>query len=432
MKVSVQELSPIERKLSIEVDSTRVAEELTRAYSALGRQVKVAGFRPGKIPRRILEQRFRADVERDVTQKVVERAYLDAIRAHEIQAVSNPSISGAPKVVPDAPLSFEARVQVKPTIDPKDYRGLPLEKRDTAVAESEVTEQLEKMRERLARLEPVTARDAAELGDYAQVDYEATIDGKAFPGSKAENVTVEVATGEVVEAKFAALAGTKIGERKVFDYAFPPDYDLDEVKGKVAHFDVKVRELKNSVTPPLDDAFAKEMSGQGPGNSFDTLDALKAKVRADLERANRRKADSEAREEVIAVLAERNPFEVPEAMIERTSNFMMEGALRSVSRSGVDIRTLNLDFAKLQAELRPKALSEVKGSLLFEAVAAKEKIEVSPDELDRKMEQLAEEAQQPLSQVKRAYRTDDAKRSLQFQLREEKTIEFLKAHAKYS
>lgn len=426
MKVSVQELSPIERKLSIEVDPTRVADELTRAYNALGRQVKIAGFRTGKIPRRILEQRYRADVERDVTQKVVERAYLDAIREHKVEAVSNPRISGQPQLSAGAPLSFEATVQVKPVVELKQYKDLPLQKRETAVAESEVTEQLEKMRERLARLEPVEGRDTAELGDYAQVDYQATIEGKEFPGSKAENVTVEVATGEVVEAKFAALAGTKVGETKGFDYAFPPDYGLDEVKGKTAHFEVKIRELKKSVTPPLDDNFAKEMNGGA------TLEEFKAKIRGDLEKAARRKNDSEAREELIGALAERNPFEVPEAMVDRTINFMLEGALRNVQRSGVDLRTLNLDFKQLQTEMRPKALAEVKGSLLFEAVANQEKIEVSPEELDRKLEQLAQEAQQPLSQVKRAYRTDESKRSLQFQLREEKTIEFLKANAKYS
>ncbi|HZH04447.1 MAG TPA: trigger factor [Myxococcaceae bacterium] len=425
MKVSVQEVSPIERKLSIEVESARVAEELSRAYTALGRRVKIAGFRPGKIPRRILEQRFRAEVEQDVTQRVVEKAYLDAVREHQVEAVSNPVVSGA-KVTQDGPLTFEARVQVKPAIDPKDYRELPLKRREVKVEESEVNEQLERMRQRLAHMEDVQGRDAAESGDYAIVDYEATVDEKPFPGSKAEGVTVEVAQGEVAEGKIAALAGVKIGERKVVEYAFPPDYGMEELKGKVARFDVLVKGLKRSATPELNDDFAKEMNGG------DTLDAFKAKIRTDLEKAAKRKNEGEAREELIAALAERNPFEVPEAMIERTANFMIEGALRSFSRSGVDIRQLNLDVRKLQEEMRPKAVTEVKGTLLFEAVAAKEKIEVSEEDLERKIEALAEEAGQPVAQVKRVYRTEDQRRGLQFQLREEKTIEFLRSHAKYS
>src|SRR5437016_719061 len=127
MKVHVEELSPVERKLSIEVENARVVEELNRAYSMLGHQVKIPGFRPGKIPRRILEQKFKQQVEGDVAQRVVERAYLEAIRDHQVEVVANPQVTHDP-LKPDSPFSFQARVEVKPKIDPKNYRGLPLKK----------------------------------------------------------------------------------------------------------------------------------------------------------------------------------------------------------------------------------------------------------------------------------------------------------------
>src|SRR6185295_19112993 len=169
MKVQVEELSPVERKLSIEVPPEQVQAELGRAYAQLGRSVRLPGFRPGKVPRRILEQRFKGEVDDDVTRNLVERAYLSAISEHHVDAV------GAPQLTPvrldqEKPFAFDAQVD----------------------------ERLEAMRQRVARLEPVEGRTVAETGDFAIVDYTGTIDGQPFPGSAAEDVTVEVAAGDLM------------------------------------------------------------------------------------------------------------------------------------------------------------------------------------------------------------------------------------------
>ena len=170
MKVQVEELSPVERKLSIEVPPEQVQAELGRAYAQLGRQVRLPGFRPGKVPRRILEQRFKGEVEDDVARRLVERAYLAAISENQVDAV------GAPQVTPvrldqEKPFAFEARVEVRPKVEPKDYRGLPLKRVQAAVTDAQVDERLEAMRQRVARLEPVEGRTVAETGDFAIVDY---------------------------------------------------------------------------------------------------------------------------------------------------------------------------------------------------------------------------------------------------------------------
>ncbi|HEX9507205.1 MAG TPA: trigger factor family protein, partial [Myxococcales bacterium] len=154
MKVRVEEVSSIERKLSIEVEQARVTNELDRAYSQLSRQVKIAGFRPGKVPRRILEQRFREQVEDDVIRKMVERAYLEAVQEYQVQPVSNPQVTND-GLRPNEPFTFQARVQVKPKVDAKDYRELPLKKADAAVSDEKVEEQVERLRQGMSRLEPV-------------------------------------------------------------------------------------------------------------------------------------------------------------------------------------------------------------------------------------------------------------------------------------
>ncbi len=425
MKVQVEELSPIERKLSIEVEGEKVAQELDRAYAALNRQVKIPGFRPGKVPRRILESRFKQDVEGDVLRRVVESSYLEAVREQNLEPVSNPQITNGP-LQPNAPFSFQARVEVKPKVEAKDYRGVPLKRTEIKVEDADIDGRLQQLRERFTRLEPVEGRDVGQTGDYALIDYDGSVDGKEFPGGKAENITVEIAPGEFAESKIPALEGVKVGESKEFDYAFPADYGVKEVEGKTAHIKVTLKGLKREVKPELNDEFAKETGGG------DTLDALKTKIRGDLEKGKRAQAETDERQNLFTELITRNDFLVPKGMVDRAIDMMLEGALRQMARSGIDPRALNLDFNRLRDEMRDKATTEVKGSLLLEAIAEKENISPSDDDLEKKIEQLAAEANTAVSQVRKHFKDPDQRRSLFLRLREEKTIEFLKANATYS
>jgi trigger factor len=426
MKVQVEELSPTEKKLSIEVDAVRVAEELNRAYSALGKQVKLPGFRQGKVPRRILEQRFRGNVENDVLQRVVQSAWLEAVRDHKVEAVAPPQVTQTSGLKADAPFLFEARVEVKPRVEAREFEGLELKRVDSQVTDADVNERLEQMRQNLARLDPIEDRDTAQAGDFATVDYEATVEGKSFAGSKAEGVTVELAPGELVESNVAALEGAKVGETREVDYTFPADYRVEDVKGKPAHFKFNVKGLKKKVVPELNDDFAKETGVS------QTLEELRTKTRTDLEQGKKNRALGEERAALIGALIEKNPFDVPRAMVERTIDQMLESRLRTMQRMGMDPRQLNLDFARLREELREEAQREVKGALLFEAVALSQGIQTSDEDLERKIAELAQEANQSVDVVRKYFQGPDERQGLSLRLREEKTIEFLKGRAKYS
>ena len=423
MKVQVEELSPVERKLSIEVPPEQVQAELGRAYAQLGRSVRLPGFRPGKVPRRILEQRFKGEVEDDVARRLVERAYLSAISEHHVDAV------GAPQLTPvrldqEKPFAFEARVEVRPKVDPKDYRGLPFKRVQVAVIDPEVDERLEAMRQRVARLEPVEGRTGAETGDFAIVDYTGTIQRQPFPGSAAEDVTVEVAAGDLMRGNVPELAGTVVGQKRELDHAFAADDPEPSRAGKTAHFSFTLKGLKRQLVPPLDDDFAKEVGGG------ETLAELKAKVRGDLESAARNRAAQDEREQLVKGLVERNPFDLPKAMIERGLDAMLDGALRMMARQGLDPSRLNLDFSSLREEMRPKAEAEVRGALLLQAVAEKEGLSVNSEELDARIDQYATESGAPLHQVRKAFKEPEQKQALEQRVREEKTVEFLKAAAK--
>jgi trigger factor len=423
MKVQVEELSPVERKLSIEVPPEQVQAELGRAYAQLGRSVRLPGFRPGKVPRRILEQRFKGEVEDDVTRRLVERAYLSAISEHHVDAV------GAPQLTPvrldqEKPFAFEARVEVRPKVDPKDYRGLPFKQVKVDVTDAQVDERLEAMRQRVARLEPVEGRTVAETGDFAIVDYTGNIGGQPFPGSTAEDVTVEVAAGDLMRGNVPELAGTVVGQKRELDHTFAADDPEEARAGKTAHFSFTLKGLKRQLVPPLDDDFAKEVGGG------ETLAELRGKVRGDLETAARNGAAQDEREQLVKGLVERNPFDLPKAMIERGLDAMLDGALRMMARQGLDPSRLNLDFASLREEMRPKAEAEVRGALLLQAVAEKEGLSVKPEDLDARIAQYATESGAPLHQVRKAFKEPEQRRALEQRVREEKTVEFLKAAAK--
>src|SRR4051812_35701898 len=179
MKVQVQELTPIKKPLPIEVEPGVPAKELDQAYAPLSRQVKTAGFRPGKVPRRILEQRFKAEVEDDVIRRVVTKSYLEAVKQNHIEAVADPHVTHG-KLDITQPFAFTARVEVKPVVTVKDYQGLPLKKGEVEVTDAIVDERIETIRQNLSEVVKLEGRDVAQSGDLAVIDFTATIDGKAF------------------------------------------------------------------------------------------------------------------------------------------------------------------------------------------------------------------------------------------------------------
>lgn len=423
MKVQVEDVSPIEKRFSIEVEPAVIERELAQAYSALSLQVKVPGFRPGKVPRRMLEKQYRAEVEADVVKRVQLRSFYDALMEHQVPAIGDPHFSGG-KLEAQKPYAYTARVEVKPVVSPKDYKGLTLKKFDTAVTDERLDEQLTRMAQSRSALTEVTDREQVNKGDLVVVDFDATIDGAAFPGNTGRDVTIEVIEGQLNDGNLPQLEGAKKAEKTEFDYTFAADHTAEAVRGKTAKFVVTVKTIKTKVVPVIDDAFAVTM---GVAN----LGELKTRMRADLERSRTREVERDAREDVFKKLVEKNPFDVPAALVNRGIDMMLEGALGSMSRSGVDLRSLNLDWNKLREDMRPRSEAEVRGQLLLEAIAKVENLAVGEDDLEQKIAALAEEAGVPVAMVKKEFATPDTRDNLKARLLDDKAIEFIKQHAKF-
>jgi trigger factor len=429
MKIQVENLSPVEKKVTVEIDPDRVASELARAYQSLGRRVKLKGFRPGKAPRHVLERNFREEVEAEVLESLVQDTFAQAVREQSIDAVAPPRVQvGEGGLAGGRPLAYTARVEVKPRLEPRDYRGLRAPRQTAEVTDQMVADELTRLQQSMAQLVPVEGRFEAQPGDFALVDHQGTIGGQPFPGGKAEGVTVQVGEGELWDGFMGALAGRKLGETVEVDQAFPADHRVAELRGMVAHLIVTHKALKARQVPALDDELAKDLGVEGVA----TLEDLKSRIRRDLEKREARRVDAETRDALIRAALQKNDFEVPPALVERAIDSMLEGTAERFARQGVDIRRLDLDVARLRADLRENALLQVKGALLLEAIADAEKIEVGDEEVQAEVARIAEELGVPPAEVQRQIRGGDSLQALKSKIRADKAMDFLTSQASFA
>ncbi len=425
MKIQVETVSPVERKVTIEVDPDRVAKELEHAYVGLGRRVKLRGFRPGKAPRKVLERHFRSEIEAEVAEKIVQQTFMEAARVESIDYVAPPQVSIAEGVSEGKPLKYTARVEVKPKLEPHDYKGLDVTRKPPLVTDEAVSAELAKLQESLAEIVPIEGRVEAREGDWAVVDHEGALEGKPLEGSRTEGVTVRVGPGAISEGHFEALVGKKIGETIEVDEAFGDDHRNPDLRGKTARMKVTLRALRDRQLPALDDALAKKLGIEG----MDTLEALHARIRSDLEKSENRRAENELKDGVIRAALAKNEFEVPPALVERAIDAMIEGAAERFARSGIDIHKLELDFARMRGDLREQALLQVRGRLLLEAIAETEKIEVTEEEIDAEVARLSEEMGVPLAKVRQQMRGKEPREALRSKVRDDKALALMTSSA---
>lgn len=426
MKIQVESVSPVEKKVTVEIDPAQVAKEVDRAYVGLGRKVKIPGFRPGKVPRNVLVKNFRGEVEREVVEKLVNDSFAEAVRSEKIDVVASPDVSLAdPSFDAEKPLKYTARVEVRPVIVPRDYKGLEVTHKPAAVPDAMVAEELEKLRDSLATLKEVEGRDVAEKGDWATIDHEGTIDGKPFAGSTAQGVTVRVQEGALEEGNFGHLTGKKLGDAVEFDHVFAADSRVEAVRGKTATFKATIKALKTRQAPALDDELAKQVGVLG----VETLEELRARLRTDLEKREQDKADAELKDALVKAALAKNGFEVPPALVERTIDSMIESTAERLSRQGIDLRHLQLDLPRLRADLREKALGQVRAALLLEAICEAEKVEVTEEDLQKEIARIAESHGVPLERARKDFRGKEALAALNVRIREEKALSVLSSNA---
>ncbi len=422
MKVTVEDISPVKKKLHIQVLPEAIAREMQKAVVDVAKKAKIPGFRPGKAPKNVVEKHYQMEIQSEVMNRLISESYLQAVQEKNLIPVEMPNITNISPLAKDAPLNFTALVEVRPTFELGPYEGIEVKDAPVVPTDDEVSQTIDRLREMYARLEVVEGQ-ALDASHTAIIDFEGFRDGKTIEGAKAKDYTLMLGTGSLIPGFEEQLVGMNKGETREISVAFPADYNNKELAGKDAKFTVTLKEVKKKVLPELNDEFAKDLG------EHKTVDDLRTRIREDIEIRKKNELASGQREELLGKLVDAHAFDVPEGMVERELMSMARSQATRMARQGMDLKSF--DIAKFRLTNRDLAVRRVKGILILDVIADKEKIEVGDAEVNAALAAAARGSGQKLEEVRKYYESQEGGLdSLRVNLLHDKTLSHLLSKAK--
>ena len=412
-------LGSFQKKLQFSIPADEVRSELDKAYRDLGRQVRLPGFRPGKAPRNVLEMRFGARVANDVAANFIQQAWSDALDKQAVQPVGRPEVDSQGELAAGQPFEFSITVDVKPDIALDAHTGLEVGWPEATMGDDEVEDAVRHRLESEARLVEVTDR-AAHSGDMVLVELTAR-DGDEVVASE-PGTMIRTEADPYYPGVDALVIGMKAGDEKTESIAFPETARTEAIAGRTLDVTAKVMSIQANEIPEATDELAEELGYEGG------IAGMRAALRGEIEQALQDAARNQARANVLQVLIDSNPFDVPDGMIQEQLEALVEELRLQAAYRGQDPRNLTFDDAQM-GDLAVRAQFAVKGGLILEYVAEKEGIEVSDDDLERKYQEMADERGQAVETIKGYFVRDDAVDELRARLLEEKTLDWLLEHS---
>jgi trigger factor len=380
MKTTVTELPESRVRVEAEVPPEELAKRVEQTARSIGRDLRIPGFRKGKVPAPVVIRRVGRDAVLDeAIRSSLGRWYVDAIEAAGIAPVGDPSIDMGESGLPaeGQPLEFSIEIGVRPKAELGEYKGLQVGRRVPDAGDEAIDKEIEQQRERAARLD--TVEDAAGTGDFVVMDYKGFVDGEAFEGGEGRDQLLELGSGRLIPGFEEQLVGAKAGDERKVEVTFPEEYQAEHLAGKPATFEVTVKEVKRKELPALDDDFAVEAAG------FDTLEELREDVRNRLEEAETRQIEAEFREAVLDAAVANATLDVPDALIEARGKELLDQTLHSLSHQGIS-KEIYLQISgktedELLEEAKPDADKALRREAVLTAIVAAEGIEASDEEV---------------------------------------------------
>jgi trigger factor len=400
------------------------ADEVSKAYSNVVRNyrklAKIPGFRAGKVPETVIKRRFANEIRKEVIDGLLPERFNKAVLDMGVKPVGQPQVTEL-TVEDGAPLHVKAVFEFVPDFSIEGYQSITVDKPSVEIAEEEFRHEIDHLRESHATIEPVEEDRALVDGDWAQITYEGQIEGDADAAPVAgEDTLVEVGGKDTVEAFTTALRGAKVGQEMKVEVIYPADYGEAKLAGKTVAYNLQVKGIKKRTLPELDDDFAKEIG------AYETFADLEARIREHVALRKRRSVESDTKDRLLAAIAERYPFAVPESLVQEQIDARLERGLRALAAQGMDTDQMRkLDFARLRAAQRDGAAAEVKTSILLDRIAVQENISVSDEELDNELQIAALQAREPFDALKARLTQDGGLARIREQLRREKTASLL-------
>ncbi|UJS27056.1 trigger factor [Macrococcoides canis] len=425
MSVKWEKQEGNEGVLTVTVPAEEVNAGLDKAFKKVVKQVNVPGFRKGKMPRQMFEQRFGAEaLYQDALDFILPDAYASAVEEAGINPVDRPEID-IEQMEKGKELIFTAKVTVEPEVELGDYKGLEVEKEDTEVTEEDLNKAIEADLARKAELVVKEEGEVAE-GDVVNLDFDGYVNDEAFEGGKAEGYDLEIGSGQFIPGFEEQLIGTKVGDEKDVNVTFPEEYHAEELAGKEAVFKVKINEVKSKEVPELDDEMAKELD-----ESVDSVDAYKEKYKKDLQEQKTLQAENNMKERLIAQAVENAKVDIPEAMINTELDRMMQEFEQRIAQQGLNL-DLYYQFSgqteeQLKESMKADAEARVKTNLTLAAIAKAENIEVSDADVDAELSKMSEQFGLSVDDIKAALGNGEV---LKDDLRIQKAIDVLVKESK--
>jgi len=413
------------RELVIDVP----AEEVSRAWATVAanyrKYAKIPGFRAGKVPESVVRRRFGAEIRKEVIDSLLPERFNKGVAELGIRPVGQPQVTEL-TVDEGAPLHVKAVFEYLPSFSIDGYKDVTVAKPSVEVTDEEFKHEIEHLRDSRATIEPVEEDRALVDGDWAQISYKGEIQKSDAEGAaeeqpvSGEDTLVEIGGKDTVEAFNSALRGAKPGQELKVEVIYPADYAEAKLAGKTVAYEVTVKGIKKRILPELNDDFAKEIG------HYENYADLEKSVRDYMENRKRRSVEGETKDRLLAALAERYPFAVPESLVQQQIDTRLERGLRALAAQGMSADQMRkLDFGRLRAAQHDGAVAEVKANLLLDRIANEEKISVSDEEMDRELQIAALQAGESIEALQARLKNDDELDRIREQLLREKTANLL-------
>jgi len=403
-------------RLEITVPVEEVEKETQRVVASLQEKVRLPGFRPGKVPASMIRSRFRSEIRQEVLEALIPRHLRAEIERQDLPLVGTPEITNV-KYEHGEPLRFQAEFEVSPEVELGDYRNITVTYREPEVADADVDQRLEQIREEKAEYVDIDPRPVAD-GDYAVVALQ-SIGGLPGPPIDQKELMLRVGDEETLSDFSDNLRGMEPGQEKDFDVTYPEDYGQQRLAGKTIRFHARLNAIRRKELPEIDDEFAKDLG------DYQNLEELRQAVRQNLRAEKEFLAQQEAKNELIEHLVDMHDFPVPEAFVEHQVESMIEQRMREVAAQGVDPRSPRFDWEKIKESLRERATRDIKASLLLEKIGEREAIEVTRDEVDQQILRIARQRREPVAAVRAELEKEGEIGRIASRIRTEKTLNFL-------
>jgi len=421
VRVTIESLSPVKRRIGVELPTEEVRAEIEEAYRGLRQRARIKGFRPGRVPRAILERHYGAQVQSEVVGRLIQDSYARALAEHHLHAVARPEIVEE-EVRPEVGLRYSATIEVMPEFEVVGHDGIETERVVAPVGGAAVDGEIERIRQSMAHMVRRDDRDTVERGDLIEIAYTGVVDGHVLRGATADSRVIEVGSQTFPPPFEERLVGLRRGETVHVDVSYPAHHPSPEIAGKTVTFRVAVKEIGRKELPALDDDFAKDHGECG------SLAELRERVRRALEVTAEREADERVRAAIVRQLVERNPIEVPEALVDRRLQTMMRefGIPGSDSVSNPE---LSAELDRIRTDLRQRAGESVRSALLLERLASQQRIEVSEAEIDERIGEMLRAASRERERLAGLYRSPEARREVGGRLAQEKALAWVTSRA---